>query len=256
MAQFAAALFVFAHQDDEVAAASRIVFEVQRGTSVFCVFLTDGGAGKALPETRNRESTAVLTSLGVHANQIAFLGSEIPIRDGTLVEHLDLALEHLERRMNGIELDTIYCLAWEGGHQDHDASQLIAAAFARRRKMLDRLWEMPLYHGSGTVGPFFRVLSPVGERAEWEQRRLSFGEGVELSLLAWHYRSQRSSWIGLFPETFLKLAILRRELRRKVDPARFRERPHERLLMYEWRFRFPYERFARAAAGFVDRHLE
>jgi LmbE family N-acetylglucosaminyl deacetylase len=250
-----AALFVFAHQDDEVAAASRIVFEAKRGTSVYCVFLTDGAAGKALPENRNAESAAVLTSLSVPANQIAFIGTDIPIRDGTLVEHLDVALDRLERGMNGIELDTIYCLAWEGGHQDHDASQLVAAAFARRREMLDRLWELPLYHGSGTVGPFFRVLSPLGKKNDWEHRRLSFREGLNLSLLAWAYRSQRSSWIGLFPEAFLKLFILRRELLRKVNPARFRERPHGRLLLYERRFRFPYERFVRAAAGFVDRYL-
>lgn len=238
-----------------MAAASRIVFEVQRGTCLFCVFLTDGSGGNALPENRNRESSAVLTSLGVPPTQIRFIGSELPIRDGSLVEHLDLALEHLERHMNGIELDTIYCLAWEGGHQDHDASQLVAAAFARRRKLLDRSWEMPLYHGSGTIGPLFRVLSPLGKRGEWKRRRLNFREGLKLSLLAWRYRSQRSSWIGLFPEAFLKLAILRREFLRKVNPSRFRERPHEHRLLYERRFRFPYERFARAAAGFVERHL-
>ena len=250
-----AALFVFAHQDDEVAAASRIVFEVKRGTSVYCVFLTDGGAGKALPENRNRESAAVLTSLAVPANRIAFIGTDIPIRDGTLVEHLDVALDRLERHMSGIELDTLYCLAWEGGHQDHDASQLVAAAFARRRGMLDRSWELPLYNGARTVGPLFRVLSPLGKSNEWQRRRLSFSEGLAVSLLPWKYRSQRSSWIGLFPEAFLKLFVLRRELFRKVDPHRLRERPHKRLLFYERRFRFTYERFAQNAAPFVERHL-
>ena len=79
-----AALFVFAHQDDEVGAASRIAFEVARGTAVYCVFLTDGGA----PHIRNPESLAVLHRLGIAAHRVAF----IDIADGTLVEHLPTAL--------------------------------------------------------------------------------------------------------------------------------------------------------------------
>lgn len=247
-------LFVFAHQDDEIAAASRIIFELQRGASVFCVFLTDGSANVA-PEVRDRESTEVLTSLGVAPNHIMFIGSEVPIRDGGLVDHLGLALERLEHAMKGTELHTIYCLAWEGGNQDHDASHLIAAAFAQRRGMLDHCFELPLYHGSGTAGPFFRVLSPLPPRQEWERRGLTFREGLRLSMLVWRYRSQRSSWIGLFPETFLKLAIMRREFLRKVDPLRLRQRPHRGRLLYERRFRFPHEKFSHAATAFMDEHF-
>jgi hypothetical protein len=234
-----------------MAAASRIVFELQRGASVSCVFLTDG-ARAVPPEVRNRESLAVLTTLGVASSDIHFIGTEIPIHDGTLVHHLDVALERLEHQMSGTELDVIYCLAWEGGHQDHDASHLIAAAFARRRGMLDRCWELALYRGSGVARSLFRVMSPLDPQEEWQLRRLTFGEGWKLSSLAWRYRSQRSSWLGLFPETFLKLAILRRELVRKVDPSRFRERPHRGPLFYERRFQFPHERFARAATPFVN----
>lgn len=184
-----------------------------------------------------------------------FIGSEIPIRDTILVDHLDLALERLDRAMKGIELDMIYCLAWEGGNQDHDASHLVAAAFAQRRGILDRCQELPLYTGSGTAGPFFRVLSPLAPLEEWELRRLTFREGLKYSLLVWRYRSQWKTWIGLFPEGFIKLAIMRRELLRKVAPSRFRQRPHRGPLFYERRFGFPHERFARAAAPFVDLHF-
>lgn len=248
------ALFVFAHQDDEIAAASRILFELRSGASVFAVFLTDGSAN--VPhEVRDRESLDVLTTLGVASNQIIFIGSEVPIRDGGLVDQLSLALERLDQAMKGVELHSIYCLAWEGGNQDHDASHLVAAAFARRRGILDRCWELPLYHGAGTAGPFFRVLSPLASRGEWETRRLSFAEGLRISLLVRRYRSQWSSWIGLFPEAFLKLAILRREVLRKVDPSRLAQRPHGGSLFYERRFRFPHERFVRASAGFIAEHF-
>src|ERR687891_336074 len=105
----ARALFVFAHQDDEMAAVSRIAFELKRGAAVSCVFLTDGGKN-VRSEIRNRESTAVLTTLGVVSNEIHFIGTEIPIQDGTLVDHLDVALQRLDDRMRGTELDIIYCL--------------------------------------------------------------------------------------------------------------------------------------------------
>jgi LmbE family N-acetylglucosaminyl deacetylase len=247
------ALFVFAHQDDEVAAASRILFELESGTGVHCVFLTDG-AGRVGTEIRNRESLAVLTSLGVPPDRIGFIGSEIPIADGTLVEHLDVALERLDDRIRDVNVGTIYCLAWEGGHQDHDAAQLVAAAFAKRRGLLDRCFELPLYNGRALPGPLFRVLSPL-PAPDWQRRRLSFRQAFRLSFLGWRYRSQRSSWIGLIPAGFLKLAVFRREWIRHVDPARFRSRPHRGSLFYERRFRFPYEQFVRASSAFIDAHF-
>lgn len=236
-----------------MAAASRIAFEVQRGSHVHCAFLTDGDGGKASPDARNRESAGVLTGLGADSSRIFFIGSEVPIHDGSLPGHLDLALMALERRTVEIELDTIYCLAWEGGHQDHDASHLVASAFAKNRGILDHCFELPLYNGARLAGSLFRVFSPVG--TGWQTRRLSFSRGLSTSLLAWRYRSQRRSWVGLFPETFLKLAILRREMMRHVDPSRFRQRPHSGALLYERRFRYPFERFMDAVAPFVDRHF-
>lgn len=245
------ALFVFAHQDDEIAAASRIQYERERGESIVCVFLTDGGGGKANPETRNLESAGVLSTLGVET--VHFLGTTIPIPDGLLPDHLDTALQRLEEVVPAA--DTVYCLAWEGGHQDHDASQLVAAALARRRGVLDRCFELPLYHGAGLRGPLFRALSPLPHRKEWTLRRLTFREGLQISLLALRYPSQRASWFGLFPETFFKLAILRREWLRPVSVERYKHRPHGGSLLYERRFGFSHERFARTVAPFVDHYL-
>lgn len=244
-----AALFVFAHQDDEVAAASRIAFEIGRGTEVFCVFLTDGGA----PQIRNEESIAALAQLGLPRSHVLFPGSEIAIPDGQLPLHLDKALEYLERAAAEIPVSAVYCLAWEGGHQDHDASHLVAVAFGRRRELLDHCFEIPMYRGA--YGPFFRVLSPWRRKEGWVTRRISMGEGLFFSRLAFRYRSQRRSWIGLFPETFLKLVILRRESIRAVDIARIQRPPHEGTLYYERRFRFPANRFAGAAQPFINRHL-
>ena len=64
-------LFVFAHQDDEVGAVSRIAFEVRAGHRVWCAFLTDG-AKKVRPGVRDAESLRVLRRLGVAGDRVAF----------------------------------------------------------------------------------------------------------------------------------------------------------------------------------------
>lgn len=247
MSEPGAAVFVFAHQDDEVAAASRIAFEMRRGTEVFSVFLTDGGA----PQIRDEESVAALGRLGVPRSHIFFPGSAIPIPDGELPLHLETALEHLEGVTAGIPIGAVYCLAWEGGHQDHDASHLVAVAYARRRQLLDRCFEIPWYRGA--YGPFFRVFSPTKGSEGWITRRFSIREGLSFAGLAFQYRSQRASWLGLFPEALLKLAVLRRESVRAVDMARLQRPP--RAVFYERRFRFPAKRFADAARPFIQRYL-
>src|SRR5688572_21003334 len=93
------ALFVFAHKDDEIAAASRISYALQRGVEVTCVYLTDGEGREVTSRVRDEESRAVLRHLGVDLRRVHFAGSEERIPDGHLVEYLDRALELLERRV-------------------------------------------------------------------------------------------------------------------------------------------------------------
>ena len=249
-----AVLFVFAHQDDEVAAVSRIVYELERGADVYCAYLTDG-AWNVVADVRDAETKSVLTQLGVAADNIFFIGSSIPIRDATLVEHLDIALERLEQRLTNIKIETLYCLAFEGGHQDHDASHLVAVAFARRRGILDQTYEVSLYNGWKRTGQFFRAFSPAGSRDGWIARRIPLRHGLRFARLPFKYPSQWSSWVGLSPAALLQFLVTRRELMRKADIDRLRQRPHEGALLYERRFRYPHERFAHFASFFVRKHL-
>lgn len=218
-------LWIFAHQDDEIAAAPRMLEQLRRGDAVRCVFLTS-------EERRNRESAAALASLGVA--DVSFL----PFRDGQVVDHLEEALAMLAG-----EADEIGCLACEGGHHDHDASHLVAVAFARARGI--DAYEVPLYNGAGAP---FRVMHPLGDG--WERRRVSWRDGWRTIALVRFYRSQRRTWLGLLPEAFVKLVVLRRAYARRVERIIEVERP-----FYERRFRFPRERFRAAAADFLARHF-
>jgi len=228
-------LFIFAHQDDEIAAASRIRYARQRGDAVACVYLTDG-ASKVSSQIRDAESRRVLESLGVA--DIRFHR----IADGTLPEHLERALQLIEHEA----ADEVVTLAWEGGHQDHDAAHLVAAVFARKRGIPCR--EMPLYNGHHTFGPFFRVHHPIGDG--WESRRIPFREHLANALLCRFYHSQRRTWLGLLPQL---LAGASRELTRIVDLRRAEHPPHRGLLLYERRFHYPYARFAELAEPFLRR---
>ena len=222
-------LFVFAHQDDEMAAISRIRYVRARGDDVACVYLTDGAA-RVPSHVRDAESRAVLQQLGV--SDVRFH----KIADGTLPEHLDEALTCLT------PCDEVVTLAWEGGHQDHDAAFLVASVFAKQNGI--RCWELPLYNGEGTR--FYRVQHPIGDG--WQSRPLPRREKLANMLLCRHYKSQRSTWLGLLPLMLLRPA---REFIREADPRRAENRPHPGRLLYERRFHYPYDRFAQFAKAFL-----
>jgi LmbE family N-acetylglucosaminyl deacetylase len=215
-------LFVFAHQYDEIAGATRMLRSLR------------DGAFRVPASLRNEESRRALARLGV--TDILFGTSP----DGNLPEHVHEALAFLESQIERV--DEVYTLAWEGGHQDHDAAHLVALAFAQRRGI--PCHEMPLYNGYRTPHSYFRVMQPLGDG--WTTRRVSLADGLRVVALLRLYRSQRKTWLGLLPETFFKLVIARCESVREADPRRVTSRPHDGLLFYERRFGYPYERFVRS----------
>lgn len=216
-------LYVFAHQDDEVAIAPRIARDVASGARVVCAFLTDGGA----PAMRNAESRAVLAELGV--DDVIFVG----LPDGRLVEHLEEALAALPR-----DVEEIVTLAWEGGHQDHDAAHLVALALAIARGV--RCLAFPLYRG------YFRVLSPL---REGDKRRLTAREVIKRAMLCWRYPSQRRSWLWLGWWLWFRWSeeVCEASAELLVVP--------KRSLLYERRFRFPRRRFFAAARPFIEQRI-
>ncbi len=234
-------VFILAHQDDEIAFASRIRAAVGRGDQVTCVCLTDG-AFASPAAVRDAESRRVLKLLGVENFLVG--PPEQRIADGTLPEHLDRALEFVDG--NILSVDEVVTLAWEGGHQDHDATHLVASVFARRRGV--PCVEMPLYNGFAVRDPLFRVNKPVGDG--WTERKLPRRQFIANVLLARFYPSQRRTWLGLAP---LFLISRPREFTRVADLRRATRPPHPLPLLYERRFHYPYDRFARHAEEFLRR---
>ena len=154
-------LIIMAHQDDEVAFSTRISHEIYHGNRVTCFYLTDGAGNGDNPQRRDRESLAALHSLGVKEADIHFLGSTNAIPDGNLAAHIQSAYNLLENSVSDTKFHRIYCMAYEGGHHDHDACHMIALKFSAKRHMLNRTWQMPLYNGYRTRKKIFRVLVPI-----------------------------------------------------------------------------------------------
>lgn len=240
--------FVFAHPDDEFAVFPWIEDALRAGAQVHAAWLTDGGWGGQSIERRQSESERVLTSLGMPANHLHFLGARLGIADGDLhlsLERAQAALRELAERTGTTEL---MAPAWEGGHQDHDAAHLAVCAVAKATGA--RAWEYSLYHGEGLAGPFFKVLSLTARADATEAIPTTLRQRASYVFRCLSYRSQIKSFIGLLP---LYAWQLRRATAFRRRPVRFeatRERPHPGRLLYERRTGLSWDDFAAATAAF------
>jgi LmbE family N-acetylglucosaminyl deacetylase len=244
-------LFVFAHQDDEYAAAPWIVEELSAGSAVACVYLTNGGL-RVAPEVRDRESRSALRSLGVPNDAIVFLADgNDRIADQALAARSLDGLAWLESWIarSGFAPARVYAPSYEGGHHDHDAAHVIAAVIAADHGSIDDAWHFAIYNGYHCPRPLFSTLKQLPSTVASRRPRLPVGRRVELSVLCRQYASQRRTWLGLFPGAFLERVILAREAVVRFDVSRLMERPHSGELLYERLFDLSYAAFdARIAA--------
>lgn len=247
-------LFIFAHQDDEYAAAPWILEELRGGSAVACVYLTDGGS-RVAPAIRDAESFSVLQSLGVSGDAIAFLRDDRGrIGDRDLPARSLTGLAMIERWIESTSFapTRVYSHSYEGGHPDHDAAHLISAVVASRLGLLDDLWHFALYNAYRCPPPFFSVLRQLPSSAPSRRAQLPTGRRLSLTLLCRHYPSQRKTWLGLLPGAFVERALLARESVVRFDLERLGARPHDGELLYERLFEKTYDEFAREVVDLVS----
>jgi len=119
-----AALFLLAHHDDEVFCAGALAAALAAGRRLKLLWATAGGLAPAA--RRLAEGRRVQRLLALPDADVRLLG----LPDQHAVEHLD----HLEAEAAGLmdDVDEVYVTAWEGGHPDHDAMNLVAARLRTR----------------------------------------------------------------------------------------------------------------------------
>ncbi|MCR0983333.1 PIG-L deacetylase family protein [Roseomonas populi] len=148
----APAALVIAHPDDETLAAGAVLPLFR---NLLIVQVTDGAprnladanaagfaTAEAYAQARARELQAALSIGGVHAQRTTLGAAD----QGATHAMPELARALAERlRQHGTQ--AVLTHAYEGGHPDHDATALIAAAAARLAG-IGSLIEFPLYHAA------------------------------------------------------------------------------------------------------------
>ena len=249
-----AALFLFAHQDDEFGIYQKIVDELQAGSQICCAYLTDGSRNGVSAKRRNRESLAVLTHLEVREEDIFFAGEALSIEDGTLPEHLDRASGWIRNWLCSYpQIRSIYVPAWEGGHHDHDALHAITVSIAQMNDTISLVRQFPLYNGYLCGGPLFRVLLPLKNNGFVENRSIPWKNRLRFLRHCLSYPSQAKTWLGLFPFVFLHYLGRGTQTTQPVSIERLSQRPHAGPLYYERRRFFTWEQMANCLSSWSER---
>lgn len=251
------ALFIFPHADDEFAVSALIRDCTQSSTRVVCAYMTDGAFGGQSTERRERETVSALDGLCVAEHDILFLGKRHRIPDGSLHLNLERALDVLTIVAESFEGPVrLFCPAWEGGHQDHDAAHVLALALAARLGPGTGVWQFPLYNGAGLPGPFFRVMSPLPENGPTRDRACSAGERLLQVRFCLNYPSQWKTWVGLLPFVVWHMVWDGRFYLQCADARRVREPPHRGRPLYARRGFLSESSFRSAIAPFVETHIQ
>ena len=245
--------FLLPHQDDEFGVFYLIENVIERGHRAVCFFLTDGGFGGADPALRDIESRHVLGALGVEASDICFLGSKRSVPDGQLVSYLPDVFSHLKGAAEAFASpDFVYVPAWEGGHQDHDATHALGIVAAYHWGA--RLRQFPLYTADGHGVWPYRVLVPVARNGPFESMQIPVARRAWYLRLCLSYRTQAKAFAALLPFITAHYVLRGAQYLQEVDPVRLRERPHEGPLFYERYRGTPFDTFKAALDRFLDVH--
>ena len=151
------------HPDDEIVACGIAAMRARAtGSRVFVLYLTTGvperkafwawqrGAHAGRIARRRAEALAAAALLGLEP--LGF--GETPSR--RLRENLDAAADRVARAVAQCGADALWVPAFEGGHQDHDAANAVAARFAQRLP----IWEYAAYNYAGGAVRSNRFTAP------------------------------------------------------------------------------------------------
>ena len=230
------AIFLFAHQDDETGVFQTILDELNMNRQVLCLFFTTGVKKESDAAQRDNESISVLTKLGVEREDISFIGNELGISDGDLINSMAQVANWLERDLlKKDHVVRIYVPAWEGGHPDHDALHAISVVIGQKFQRLSLMRQYSLYNGYRCCGPLFRTFMPLPENGPVEKTKVTWRNRVRFLGYCLQYPSQLMTWIGLFPMMLTHYVLWGTQNLQPVSRNRITSPPHQGPLYYERR---------------------
>jgi LmbE family N-acetylglucosaminyl deacetylase len=217
-------LLLVPHPDDEVVgAAASIARHRASGDRFVALYLTDGipaseqlwrwerSGREARIQQRRAEARAAAAALGIEP--VAFLGW--PSR--ALKAHIGEAAARIAALLDSHAIDSLWVPAWEGGHQDHDAANFLAARAAAGRPVT----EFAEYNRGGGSMRRNRFAAPNGTETTLH---LSAAEQASKRRLLALYRSERANLAGIRTEI---------ESYRPLPAYDYARPPHEGPLLRE-----------------------
>jgi len=247
-------LFIFSHQDDEFGVFWEICKLTNNNHEVSVVYLTSGNPKGDENKIRNAESLNVLGKLGVSESNVYFLGQELRIRDGGLPDFLDRAYVGVSQLINNIGVPAVlYVPAWEGGHQDHDAAHLVGVVIAERYRLVDKIYQFPMYRASEKRILFFKLFSPLAQNGNVFRDSYPWRYRFRFIIAFLSYKSQVRTIIGLFPFFIYYQLIIGDQMLQAASSDRVYEKPHLGMLLYEKRKAYCWSEFLIVTNEFLGR---
>jgi len=245
--------YLFAHQDDEFGVFIKLKEDIKK-YDTYIFYLTKGTnkkLNKLKPTNRDKESLKTLVKIGLSKKNIFFLGREFQIDHNKLYLNLNFIFKKLMQKINIIgKPNMIISHSWEGGHEDHDACNLIARKFAHKFKILDKSFEFSLYNSYKSSFFYYRVFNPIkkgGKKYKTNLRTRLF-----LIFLLFNYKSQIKTWIGLYPFIIYHYLFKGYNFIENLNSSLFIKRPHKNVLLYEKRKSCTFKKFNHKSKTFLD----
>jgi hypothetical protein len=246
--------YLLAHQDDEFGIFIKLEEDI-KNNNTFIFYLTSGEGNKIKSITnskRDNESLKVLQKLGVKKKNIFFIGSKYGIEHNKLYLNINyiykkiLAITHSVGSPNSIVTHS-----WEGGHEDHDASNLIGRKIAKRFKITKKSYQFSLYNGYNTSILYFKVFNPIVKYGA-KKFFINFKKRIFYIKLLFIYKSQFKTWIGLYPFIIFHYLFKGYNFIEKLNCDNLIKKPHSNKLLYERRKFCTFEKFKSKTKFFLN----
>lgn len=227
--------YLLAHQDDEFGVFIDI-FKNIKNFNIYVIFLTSGykkKINKSQIFERDRESIKVLKKIGVEEKNIIFLGKKCDIQCNKLYLNINKAYKEIYNLAKKTTPYKLVTLSWEGGHEDHDACNLIGRKISYKFNIIKNSKEFSLYNAFKTKLIYFKVFNPIQEKGLLV--RTNFYNRLFLISLLFMYRSQIKIWIGLYPFIIYHYLFLGYNMLQPLNKSKIIKKPHSGKLLYELR---------------------
>jgi LmbE family N-acetylglucosaminyl deacetylase len=246
--------YLFAHQDDEFGTFIKLEEDFKKNNT-FVFYLTSGEDNmikKKDNSKRDMESLNALQKLGGKKKNIFFLGSKYMIQHNKLYLDIDYIYKKILAISSSIgKPNSIITHSWEGGHEDHDACNLIGRKIAKKFKIMKESHQFSLYNSYNTSLLYFKVFNPIikyeGEKVFSELKKRIFY--IKLLFI---YKSQIKTWIGLYPFVIFHYLFKGYNFIERLNCDNFIKKPHLNGLLYEKRKFCTFEKFKSKTKFFLN----